>query len=99
MESSLKRRRKKPVRHLFSTEQLNVNWQCFFSHYPPKEFNREFRNMIVAYLIYRNGRINYRIDRNILIEGIWDLMRVLDEAENHWEYRDTDDIINNYNGN
>lgn len=98
-KSSLKRRRKKPIRAPFLHRTVEYKLAMFLQYYPPKEFNREFRNMIVDYLVYRNGGINYRIDRKILIEGVWDLMRVLDEAENHWEYRDTDDIINKYNGN
>lgn len=69
----------------------------FLQHFPPKEFNREFRNMFLDYLVYHSG-MNYRVDREMMIEGVWDLMRVLDEAEDQWEYRDIDEIINKYNG-
>lgn len=70
----------------------------FLQHYPPKEFNREFRNMLLEYLTHRGGGYNIRVNREKVIEGIWDLMLVLDEAEDCWEWRDTDDIINQYRG-
>jgi hypothetical protein len=70
----------------------------FLQQYPPREFNRQFRDMFIDYLIYRHGGINYRINREIMIEGVWDLMRVLDEAEIYWEFREMDDIIDEYNG-
>lgn len=55
--------------------------------------------MFIDYLIYRHGGINFRIDREVMIEWIWNLTRVLDEAENHWRFSDCDDIIYTYNGN
>ena len=54
--------------------------------------------MFIEFLVHRR-HINYRLNEEMILEGVWDLMRVLDEAENHWEYRDTDDIINKYDGN
>lgn len=89
--------RKQP-REPFLHRKVQYQFAMFLQHFPPKEFNREFRNMFIDYLIYRHSGINYRLDREMMIEGIWDLMRVLDEAENHWKFRDNDDIINKYNG-
>lgn len=69
----------------------------FLQHYPPREFNREFRNMFIGYLASHNGT-NYRMNREMIIEGIWDLIRVLDEAEDRWSRRDCDEIISQYHG-
>jgi hypothetical protein len=34
----------------------------------------------------------------MVVEGIWDLICVLDNAADCWEYRDTDEIIIQYHG-
>lgn len=97
MKPSSKNRRKQP-RDPFLHRTVQYKFAMFLQHFPPKEFNREFRNMFIEFLVHRR-HINYRLNEEMILEGVWDLMRVLDEAENHWEYRDTDDIINKYNGN
>lgn len=53
--------------------------------------------MFIEYLVHRR-HYNVRLNEEMILEGVWDLIRVLDEAENHWEYRDTDEIIDQYNG-
>lgn len=55
------------------------------------------RDVFIDYLVER-GHKNVRIDLELMTKGIWDLMRVLDEAENHWEIRDTEEIIELYSG-
>jgi hypothetical protein len=91
------KRKKRPARAPFLHRSVEYKMAMFLQQFPPKEFNREFRNMFLDYLAYHRG-MNYRVDREMMIEGVWDLMRVLDEAEDQWEYRDIDEIINKYNG-
>jgi hypothetical protein len=67
----------------------------FLQRHPPREFNRELRNLFIDYLIHREG-VDLRINKKALIEGFWDLLQVLDEAETHWHPRDVDDIIREY---
>ncbi|HWA34212.1 MAG TPA: hypothetical protein VG737_08790 [Cyclobacteriaceae bacterium] len=68
----------------------------FLQEYPPAKFNREFRNLLLDFIISRGSR-NVRIDYKFAIHGIWDLLRVLDVATDNWEWRNTDEIIEQYN--
>lgn len=90
--------KKKRVKTPLLDRKVQYHMAMFLQNYPPREFNREFRNMFLEYLTYRGGGYNHRVNREKVIEGIWDLMRVLDEACDCWEYRDTDEIIIQYHG-
>lgn len=96
MKSRSKRKRK-PARAPFLHRDVEYKFAMFLQDFPPREFNRQFRNMFIEYLVHRR-HYNVRLNEEMILEGVWDLIRVLDEAENHWEYRDTDEIIDQYNG-
>lgn len=66
----------------------------FLQEYPPSEFNRRFRDVILDYLQKNHS---WRIDIEPTINGMWDLLRVLDIAEDYWQSRDTNDILEQYN--
>lgn len=53
--------------------------------------------MFIDYLRHDRNTRDYRVNRERVIEGVWDLIRVLDEAENHWQLRNCDDLIRKYN--
>lgn len=69
----------------------------FLQDHPPKAFSRELRNLFFDYLVNRH-HISHRINNQLVVEGIWDLIRVLDHASDCWEHRDTDEIIDLYHG-
>ena len=77
--------------------EVQYRFAMFLQDFPPREFNRMLRDVFIDYLVER-GHKNVRIDLELMTRGIWDLMRVLDEAENHWEIRDTEEIIELYSG-
>lgn len=95
MNASTKRKqtRKPPLLH----REVQYHMAMFLQDYPPKEFNRELRNVFIDFLRERH-HVSHRIDNKMVVEGIWDLIRVLDHAADCWEYRDTDEIIIQYHG-
>jgi hypothetical protein len=95
MKTSAKKKltKKPPLLH----REVQYRMAMFLQHYPPKEFNRQFRNLFIDYLVKRH-QISHRIDAEMVVEGIWDLIRLLDHAADCWEYRDTNEIINQYRG-
>lgn len=95
MKASTKRKqtRKPPLLH----REVQYHMAMFLQDYPPKEFNRELRNVFIDFLRERH-HVSHRIDNKMVVEGIWDLIRVLDHAADCWEYRDADEIIIQYHG-
>lgn len=95
MKASTKRKqtRKPPLLH----REVQYHMAMFLQDYPPKEFNRELRNIFIDFLRERH-HVSHRIDNKMVVEGIWDLIRVLDHAADCWEYRDTDEIIIQHHG-
>jgi hypothetical protein len=95
MKPSAKRKqtRKPPLLH----REVQYRVAMFLQDYPPKEFNRELRNVFIDFLRERH-HVSHRIDNQMVVEGIWDLIRVLDHAADCWEYRDTDEIIIQHHG-
>jgi hypothetical protein len=88
-----KRPKKPPLLH----RDVQYHVAMFLQEYPPKKFNREFRNVFIDFLRERQ-HVSHRIDNKMVVEGIWDLIRVLDHAADCWEYRDIDEIIDQYHG-
>lgn len=80
---------------------LHKDVQCrfamFLQEFPPREFNRVLRDLYIDYLVERGSR-NVRIDTELMSKGIWALMAVLDKAEDHWETRDVEEILELHNG-
>lgn len=66
----------------------------FMQKYPPRELNQMIRNMILDYFINHRDGLNHRLDRQFLVDSMWDLMQFLDVAEIYWEYRDIDGLYN-----
>lgn len=94
MKASVKKRsRKTPLLH----KEIQYRMAMFLQDYPPREFNRELRNVFIDFLRERH-HVSHRINNQMVVDGIWDLIRVLDHAADCWEWRDTDDIINQYRG-
>lgn len=91
--SKKKRVRRTPLLHW----QVQYRMAMFLQDYPPREFNRELRNVFIDFLRERH-HVSHRINNQMVVDGIWDLIRVLDHAADCWEWRDTDDIINQYRG-
>jgi len=90
-------KKKKATSQPFLHRAVQYKFAMFLQHFPPREFNREFRNMFIDYLRHDRNTRDYRVNRERVIEGVWDLIRVLDEAENHWQLRNCDDLIRKYN--
>jgi len=93
---SLRKQKKRSTKEPLLHKDVQYKFAMFLQHFPPTKFNRELRNMFIDYLAH--SHINYRLNRETMIEGVWDLLRVLDEAENHWTLRDCDDIIRQWQG-
>ena len=89
--------KKKATSQPFLHRAVQYKFAMFLQHFPPKKFNREFCNMFIDYLAYHRTAPNHRINRELMVEGVWDLIRVLDETEDHWAPRNCDEIIRNYN--
>jgi len=94
-----KKKNKKRVRCVdpMLHEAVQCKFAMFLQAFPPKEFNRILRDLFIDYKVERNGT-NYRISTEKMSQGMWALMHVLDEAENHWYPRDTEEILLLYNG-
>lgn len=95
MKGSTKRKQTRTLPLLHREVQYHI--AMFLQDYPPKEFSRELRNVFIDFLRERH-HVSHRIDNQMVVEGIWDLIRVLDHAADCWEYRDTDEIIIQYHG-
>lgn len=95
MKTSTKRKR--PRKPLLLQREVQYHIAMFLQNYPPKEFSREFRNVFIDFLRERH-HVSHRINNKMIVDGIWDLLRVLDHAVDCWEYRDTDEIIIQYHG-
>lgn len=91
--SKKKQARKPPLLH----REVQYHMAMFLQDYPPGQFNRELRNVFIDFLRERH-HVSHRINNKMVVDGIWDLIRVLDHATDCWEWRDTDDIINQYHG-
>lgn len=85
------RKRKSPLLN----KEMQYRVAMFLQDYPPKVFNRELRNLFIDYLVNRH-QVSHRIKSKMVVEGIWDLIRLLDHADDCWELRDTDEIIEQY---
>lgn len=93
MKASINKNRKKKPPLLNKEMQYRV--AMFLQDYPPKAFNQELRNLFIDYLVNRH-KVSHRIKSEMVVEAIWDLIRLLDRAADCWEHRDTDEIIEQY---
>jgi hypothetical protein len=95
------KKEKEAMRIRYVDPLIHKDVQCkfamFLQDFPPREFNRILRDLLIDYLVER-GSTNYRIDTTRMSQGIWALMRVLDEAEDHWNVRDIEEILELHNG-
>lgn len=85
------RKRKSPLLN----REMQYRMAMFLQDYPPKVFNRELRNLFIDYLVNRH-HVSHRIKSEMIVEGVWDLIRLLDHAADCWEHRDADEIIEQY---
>lgn len=90
-------KRKKTYVEPLLHKDVQYRLALFLQDFPPREFNRGLRDLFIEYLVERSHK-NIRINVDLMTKGLWDLMAVLDEAENHWEVRDTEEIIELYCG-
>ena len=91
-----KSKRKRIVEPLIHKD-VQCRFAMFLQDFPPREFNRVLRDLFIDYLVERGHR-NVRIDTERMSQGIWALLAVLDTAEDHWEIRDTEEILELHNG-
>ncbi|HTF20667.1 MAG TPA: hypothetical protein VK658_21490 [Chryseolinea sp.] len=73
--------------------EVQYRLALFLQRYPPREFNRMLRNMTFDYFINHREGVNHRLERQFVVDSIWDLIQFLDIAEQYWETRDVDSII------
>lgn len=75
---------------LILSREVQVELALFLQHNPPKEFNRNLRSMLIAFMTTQLGGVSDYTER-LLIE-LNGLFTVLDKAEDDWKKTDLSDI-------
>lgn len=72
-------------------DAVQFRFALFLQHYPPKEFSRNLRSMLVDYMTFQLENTSINVTHNLLT-GMEELFRVLDKAEDKWQERDVMDL-------
>lgn len=89
-KAKAKKARLKKIDETLLSKEVQIQFAAFLQHFPPKQFNRQVRQMTLQFLETQlAGVANYTDKLLIALESFFD---VLDVAEDNWKEVDVMEI-------
>jgi hypothetical protein len=82
--------RLKKIDETLLDKELQIEFAAFLQHFPPKEFSRHLRQMVLDYMEVQLGGVSNYTDRLLIALGSF--FNVLDIAEDKWQKVDLMEI-------
>lgn len=89
-KAKTKAARLKKIDETLLSKEVQIELAAFLQHFPPKEFSRNLRQMVLEYMESQLGGVSSHTDR--LLIALESFFNVLDIAEDKWTKVDVMEI-------